>query len=295
MIIQYLRMTKRLLKKKYADYRYYCALAKIQHREANYRLSECNNNDSVIISLTSYGKRLYTVHNTIKSLLCQTYPPDKIILYLGEDVLESEVPKELNDLKRYGVQIEFVKGNLRPHKKYFYAIQSFPNALVVTVDDDLIYPEYFLELLIKEHLKYPNAVIAARVHIIRFDDNDQILPYMQWEYEADVSKKNESFMYLATGGAGALYPPGSIGCSFFDEELIKTLSYTTDDLWLKAAELKSRTPVKMISSKVWKHTYEYPKAIDNALSNNNVYGGQNDENFRKIINYFKFTIRDFKD
>jgi hypothetical protein len=172
-------------------------------------------------------------------------------------------------------------------------MKDYPGDLIVTIDDDLLYPEYLLECLMQEHKKYPQAVIASRVHEMRFDEEGRILPYMQWGYEYDASKDNASLSYMATGGAGTLYPPGALEEVFFSKDLIKELSYTTDDLWLKVGEIKAGVPVKMASKKIWKNTYELPTANKDALSNKNVYGGKNDANMKKIMEYFHITREDF--
>lgn len=293
MILYAMKKVKRKIIKYRADYKYYKAMRILKSHEEYFSISHEDRAEKVVVSLTSYGRRLNTAHIAIESMLFQSYPPDKIILYLGSDVQQKDIPHPLLDLMRYGVEIRFKQGNLRSHKKYYYAMQDYPEALIVTIDDDLLYPSNLLEELVKGHEKYPNAVIAARVHEIRFNDDGKICPYMDWGYEYDGSQKNASFKYLATGCGGTLYPPGAIEKTFFDEGLIKELSYATDDLWLKIGEIKAGVPVKMIDAKLWKNTYEMPSAIDDALSNENVYGGINDVNMKKIIDYFNITKHDF--
>lgn len=292
-MIDKLRKIKRRFVKFKADQKFYRALHILEGKKCQFAVSSKDRPEKLVVSLTSYGRRLQTVYISIESMLCQTYRPDKIILYLGDDIQEKDIPEKLSDLTQYGVEIKFEPGNLRSHKKYFYAMQDYPDALIVTIDDDLLYPEYMLEELVQEHGKYPNAVIAARIHEIRFDEKGTILPYMKWGYEYDGSKQGPALRYLATGGGGTLYPPGAVGTEFFDESLIKDLSYTTDDLWLKIGEIRSGTPVKMADARIWKNTCEFPTAIEDALSNGNVYGGINDVNMKKIMEYFNITKNDF--
>lgn len=49
---------------------------------------------------------------------------------------------------------------MRAHGKYHYAMQDFPNSIIVTVDDDMIYPNDTIESLWNAHVKYPNCVIT---------------------------------------------------------------------------------------------------------------------------------------
>ena len=76
-------------------------------------------------------------------------PPDAIILYLDDDV--EELPDSLRKLEKYGLQIEWRPGRIKPHKKYYYAIKEHPDDIVVTVDDDVMYPAELIESLYKTH------------------------------------------------------------------------------------------------------------------------------------------------
>ena len=58
----------------------------------------------------------------------EQFKPDRIIVWLGSDTKESDLTKGMLSLKEYGVEYRFDKElNLKPHKKYIYAIQEFPD------------------------------------------------------------------------------------------------------------------------------------------------------------------------
>src|SRR5690606_29967954 len=108
---------------------------------------------SVIVSLTSFPARINLVHIAIKSLLNQSKRPKKIVLWLGDEFFphgEKTLPKSLLELKQFGLEIEFCR-DLGAHTKYFYAFQKYPNNLIVTVDDDIIYPRNLLKVLLNTH------------------------------------------------------------------------------------------------------------------------------------------------
>ena len=136
------------------------------------------------------------------------------------------------------------------------------------------------------HSKYPNAVIAGRVHEIQLDDMGKLLPYRKWKWEVDASQKQPSYKYIATGCGGVLYPPNSLSKEMLDVKLISNLALQADDLWLKIAELKKHTQVKMAEGDMWKRTYEEPSAVLCALSNTNVTEDKNDQILRNILNYY---------
>ena len=94
--------------------------------------------DGVIISLTSYPARLKNLHIVLRSLLKQKVAAEKVILYLGTDTKDTDIPEKLKKLTKYNFEIRTGYEDLKPHKKYFFAMQEFPNHTIITADDDLI-------------------------------------------------------------------------------------------------------------------------------------------------------------
>ncbi|MEO6851924.1 MAG: hypothetical protein ABI166_14880, partial [Mucilaginibacter sp.] len=90
----------------------------------------------------------------------QTVLPDKIILWLSSDQFSGvlSLPKKLLKLQKRGLEVRFCQGDLRSHKKYFYALQEFPEDFIVTIDDDIIYPTDMLEQLINLSNIYPSCI-----------------------------------------------------------------------------------------------------------------------------------------
>lgn len=191
-------------------------------------------NGRIIVSLTTYPARISTVWLTIASLLQQTMKPYKVILWLAEEQFPSyEVPDSLKRLQKRGLEICFCE-DLKPHKKYYYAMQEYPEYYIITADDDIFYPEDHIERLWKGHEKYPDAVVCHWSHWIDFDGQEEFMPYNDW---ADNGEETPSFATLAVGCNGILYPPGCLPEEAFDKNKIKELSLNTDDLWLKCMEI----------------------------------------------------------
>lgn len=188
----------------------------------------------VIVSLTTHPMRIKTVWITIASLLQQTVKPHLIILWLAEEQFpEKKLPKSLLRLQKRGLQICFCE-DLKPHKKYFYAMLKYPKYYIVTADDDIFYPEDHIERLWEAHKLYPTAIICHWSHRIEFDETGQFTPYNSWE---DNGKETPSYRTLAIGCNGILYPPGSIPKNAFVKENIMKEALFTDDLWLKCMEI----------------------------------------------------------
>lgn len=189
--------------------------------------------EKITVSLTSFGKRLDLVHIAVKSIMTQTMKADAVVLYLAKEDSRKKIPQE-EELIKAGLRIERNVKDLKSHKKYFYAVQEYPDSLIVTVDDDTIYDEKLLEELYTAHLQYPAAVICRRGHRMT-KRAGKVAPYDQWE--GCVKSESPEKGICATGVGGILYPCGRYREAFLDERGIRETSLYGDDLWLKTVEL----------------------------------------------------------
>lgn len=207
----------------------------------------------LIVSFTSFPARIQIVPLVVEELLNQTRLPDRICLYLSKEQfpqLEKDLPEELLGLqKTKKINITFVEDDLKGHKKYYYAMQEFADDIIVTVDDDLIYPEQMLEQLYQSYLRYPKAISTCRAHYMVMQDGIPT-PYRMWLSTSDECVNLPSMQLFATGGAGCLYPPhifDSCRDILFDKNLIKEFCLYQDDIWLKVAELLAKVPVVLVA------------------------------------------------
>jgi hypothetical protein len=245
----------------------------------------------IIVSLTSYPARFYCIHIALKSIMTQTVKPDKIIVWLDEDVSRNDFTDKMLELEQYGVEYRNAMGDLKPHKKYIHAMKEFPEDIIITVDDDLIYARDVIESLIKTHEKYPNAVCARRVHKITKDINGEIAPYNDWIGEYNDCREPSNIL-VATGVGGVLYPPHCLDERAFDEDNIIRLSLKADDIWLKFMEILAKTKVVYAPSKV-----PMPQLIEkeqaSSLRSENVGQSMNDIYFKKLMEYYNIDKEQF--
>lgn len=195
-----------------------------------------DDNSRIIVSLTSFDKRIGQVWITISTLLCQSVKPKKIILWLAKSQFPGErqaIPKRLIKMEKRGLEIRFVDEDIRSHKKYYYAMKEYPDDFVVTVDDDMIYPENCLEQLMNTYKKHPDCVCAQFAHWINVGDDGKLAPYMEWT--SCYGESTEPDMHiLPVGCGGVLYPPHLLNENVLNMDDIKLLCPQMDDLWLKS-------------------------------------------------------------
>lgn len=245
--------------------------------------------EQIIVSLTSFPKRFSTIHICLKSLLLQETKPDRIIVWFGDDVQADMITEEMHFLKQYGVEYRFVPGNLKPHKKYFYAMQEFPDAVIITVDDDVVYPKDTITNLIDAHNQYPDAVCARRLHKIVKDSNGKLLPYTKWMHDCRNVKK-PSMNLFATGVGGVLYPSKSLHKDAFDSDMIEEYCLGADDVWLKCMEMLQNTPVVWAKCLVTEPPV-IAKAQEVSLNKSNVVAGENDKYIENTFSLYPQLLK----
>lgn len=241
----------------------------------------------MIVSLTSFPPRMNTLHLCLQSLLLQDMKPDKIIVWLSTDEFKGiDIPEKVLNLKKYGVEIRFCE-DLKPHKKYFYCCQEYPDACVITVDDDICYNQNLVADLYNAHLKNPKEVICTRAHKMRMEGNI-LLPYNEWDYETqDTGQK--SHLLMSTGVGGVLYPPHCLPAEAFDKEAIIKYCLNADDVWLKAMEILNGTKVFAFPFSKSKYGTGIWGTNKTSLSKSNVVGGDNDRYIRQTFDAYGIT------
>ncbi len=248
--------------------------------------SGIDNNGEIIVSLTSFPARIDKVWITISSLFNQTLKPKRIILWLAEEQFpgkEKNLPSSLVNQKKRGLEIRFCD-DLKSHKKYFYTMKENPDDVIVTVDDDMLYPENMLEQLWKSHIKNPGVVYCNYAHKITFDDNGNIKPYRKWisGYGESI---NPNIRVMPVGCGGVLYPPHVLDERLFDKEKIKVICPQMDDLWLKTMALLKGTKAAICKegSQIY---FDMTGTRKSGLQHINVGQNKNNEAIVSIVNEY---------
>ena len=185
--------------------------------------------EPVIISFTSFPARIKTVHLVVDSLFKQTIKPDRIILWLAESQFprkEKELPKELLAQKKRGLEIRWCE-DIRSYKKLIPALKLFPNAVIVTIDDDNVFDKDWLKILYSAYLNNPNCIVCHRItkFVLNEEDEFEIITSGRQYYH------QPSFLNKLVGAGGVLYPPHSLYKDITNQDLFMSLAPTNDDQW----------------------------------------------------------------
>lgn len=239
----------------------------------------------IIVSMTSFPARIGSVWQVVESLIHQSMQPDMIILYLSKiqfPGLFEDLPSNLLNLQKRGLQIVFVEGDIRSHKKYFYSFQSFPNDLVITVDDDVFYHPDAIKSLYVKYLEIQKGVVANHTAVINYIDKE-LLPYSKWSEEGFMSS-DSLLPRLQIGVGGVLYEPSTLYKDVLNIELALQLCPLADDIWLNVMTRLNglhvyATPLNLIYLPV------YIKE-NTTLCSVNDGQNMNDKQIKQIRNYY---------
>jgi len=158
----------------------------------------------VVVSLTTFGLRINEAALAIESIGRGAVRPRQIILWLDEGFRDRPLPRSIRRLMDRGLEIEFVQ-DIRSHKKYFFALAPCiaSNLPLITIDDDFIYPPWFLERLMTRVSKEPDAVISYRAREIAFEPTGDFVPYDSWSFATTLTPQTLVFF---TSGGGSYLP-----------------------------------------------------------------------------------------
>ena len=248
-------------------------------------------NPKVIVSLTSYPKRINDIQYTLFSIFNQSFKPDKIILWLAEEEFpkkEMDIPRSILNFKKLGLEIKWCE-NIKSYKKLIPSLKEYPNDIIVTADDDIFYPKDWLKKLYDNYLEYPECIIGQRARKMCFDDNGEIDSYNNWKMIEN--EEYPSFLNFLTGAGGSLYPPNSLNQQVFDKELFESLCPTGDDIWFWGMAVINKTKFRIMSDNLALLTYVSPAQEVGLLGNNDTLWhinsqGKNDDYIKKVIEKF---------
>lgn len=267
-----------------------------------------------VITLSSIPPRFPRLALTLETLLRQTVPAERIIVYLPKsyrrfpewDGVLPEVPK--------GVEIRQVDEDFGPATKLLPALREFaPEQEILFCDDDMDYPRDWAAAFLKQRQRRPDDCITlcagivevmplrARknllkpraIRIWRIFDMEQNLRlmveafgrrFLGWPHRfvgrrrCLIAGHMDNFM----GFGGVLVRP-----EFFDEDVfdIPEEVWSVDDIWLSGIAMKNGHPVWMIPRR--REATSHPHFNKAALTEMEGGGQGRDEANARAVRYLQ--------
>lgn len=237
----------------------------------------------LIISLTSYPARIGTVNQTIESLLNQSMKADRVILWLASEQFpnrEADLPQQLLDLRDKGLEIDWYH-DIRSYKKLIPTLKKYPDAIVVTADDDLVFASNWLECLYNGYQKHPDDISIHRASKFYHDKYGWHVIPGGMEFYEDGSPLNK-----ICSGAGAIYPPHCFYKDMLNEDLFLKLAPTNDDQWIWVQAILNSKKIYVVENNQPNLTY-VPDTQETGLSKINDHGQKLFwKDFNRLVEYY---------
>lgn len=229
-----------------------------------------------VVSITTYGERLSTVHLAVESIAAGSVLPSRLILWVDSPEAFANRSPGLARLVERGLEIR-LSDNFGPHTKYYPYLLSTDTfeTPFVTADDDLLYSRWWLEGLVRSNREYPEAVNCYRAHRIGLS-NGALAPYHTW---AKCRSTEPEFFHFATGVSGCVYPPSFLKRLKLAGSEFLRICPKADDVWLHFNALRAG----MKTRQIWSHSLRFPfvpGTQDSGLYHSNVLLDRNDEQIR---------------
>jgi len=256
----------------------------------------------LIISLTTSSKKIYKLHYTIYSLLKQTMKADRIILWLAREEFpnfEEDLPKNLKNLKKQGLSIEWCE-NIKDYKKLIPTLKKYPNDIIITANDNIFYPESWLEQLYNEYDE--KNIIAHRIKEIKTNEYGKLTP-SSWKLKTCVKEEDISIMSFPDGDGGVLYPPNSLSSDIFNQSIFAEID--SSDLWFWAMAIINNRKIKAVPNGYSELNYvDLPeKCVNNEekLENKNNHNtntenidNEDDSSIKTLLNHYPEILEKIK-
>lgn len=200
-----------------------------------------------VVSMTTYAPRIPFVHLAIESIARGSLKPRKLVLWISDPEILNGLPPTLERLVSRGLEIKPCD-ELGPHCKYFPYVEherQFTEPLV-TADDDVFYPLWWLESLVKAYQDNPSVIHcfrARRMMLNRF----HFEPYRLWEFSSGTEPSHLNFI---TSVGGVIYPPAFLASLKTRGRAFETCCPKADDIWLSYVAFQEGFKVAQVDDSI---------------------------------------------
>ena len=195
----------------------------------------------VYVNFTTWKKRDRFVPIMLSHFSHQTFKPTKIICWLSSSEYHHTIPQSVKECLDNHLldEVRWVRGNTYCHKRW-EAFIHHPDGYNLLIDDDLYYPEDYVETLLAYSLAYPCTVVC-------YYGRRTIYQQGLWTYETykpQPAHQNEFYSGLSC------FPPHLLPPDALRHRWKRTLyCRKCDDSWIKAWLIKYDIPV--IGCRIW--------------------------------------------
>lgn len=199
--------------------------------------------ERLVVTLTTVPDRAHAILPVLRSLLDQTHPADRILLAWPatsmRDGRSYPAPPTLPD----GVDLLMCE-DVGPATKLLPALRAEPAALLVAVDDDVVYPVDFLATLYAAHLADPHAALGFRGFSITRGSDPR-----DFDHVFATAVRTLTPVDVLMGTWGYLVPPGALDDAVQRYDGWPPELRWTDDIWISGHLARCGTSRRVVPAK----------------------------------------------
>lgn len=257
--------------------------------------------ERIYVCMTTIDSRIDRIKPVVDSLLSQTVKPYRININISKEpyLLDKGIDESNPVLKEICsdpvVIINWVE-NIGPYRKIYpflekhFAQSVTKEKVFITIDDDTLYPDYFVERLYAKYIE-TNNIVAFRGRCIEMGDS-AIGAYDTWTW----GKDEMTFRNLPTGKDGIIYSTRFFSKDFLNINKIKEIAPTVDDLWIKWHCALNGVKSQILNPEACSSDYKSFPVVDYskeyrgnslyAMLNSKKAGGKNDTAVENLESFF---------
>ena len=231
------------------------------------------------------------MHVVIECIARGRLLPSALILWLDDATLFKDLPKPLKRLERRGLEVRLTR-NHGPHKKYYpyIQVQKAFHLPLVTADDDVLYPDDWLDGLVQAFRERPDVVNCYRARVVAWN-GDRLSKYEDW---AMCESSEPSLKHFATAGLRCIYPPELLRALKNAGALLSNVAPKADDIWLHVQALRAGFKVRQIVSKA-RHFPVLPGTQKQSLQFSNASGHNAGNDRQALLTYRESDLKTLRD
>jgi len=277
--------------KKFLNKIFHFEISKYPPLFMNYHISAISNycginenikrENPIVISLSSDLKNLKEHEVMLYSLLTQDLKPDKIVLWLDEELNDlSTLPYEISQYVKNGLEICFCK-NLNSYTSTLLAFKKYSDSIIVTASEKKYYPQSWLKKLYLSYISNPQDI---HLHLAKYVQIDK--KFFDWsQVDTTVNAGFEIFPMLE---GGVLYPPTCFSKEVFRNDVFLKYSKDTPELWIWIIALLNNCKFRVVKNRI--KTF-FDNDLLQIFKGNNLKNNDIDENLKNLMMFYGENIK----
>lgn len=182
----------------------------------------------LIVTLTTIPARAHLIGPVLQSLLDQTEPADRILLAWPRQARRGGAPYPDPATLALPEGVEILRcEDAGPATKLLPALLAAPEATLVVVDDDVIYPRDFLAVLRAAARRHPGAAVGLRGVTV-----DPGRPFGDLDHVMCGAIAQDQPVDILFGTWGYLLPPGALDAAVQNLDAAPEALRWVDDVWI---------------------------------------------------------------